>query len=512
MSAATVMPAASKPRRAPKKAAPTAASPAMPSDSPATRTLPLSLLDDHPDNPRSQLRGIEELAATIELDGGLLQALIVVPSHRLFGAGAVDDGRFTIVAGHRRRAALELLGRTEARCEVREDLDARAVRGAMLTENLQRDDLTALEEAEAFDKLVGDGWSQREIAAAAGCTQGQVSKRLSLLRLDPAVQQAVREEQLSVADAVEVGKLEEPRSQRRAYERMRGLHGHGMARNVVDAIADERREVAREQTYEQACAQVKASGWPRVTNRPSYDKAQQLYQPADHKAHQKGPLPCYAVYVELSGGVSHYCTKPRSHSKAKAADPHAEKERRERRERKRAMDARADAAAMLARVATPDGQLLADLSAIALRGGIDSGAAALATAWLREAWPSLPSSPWQARTFVAESSDDKLRKRYVGALVLGHFESLARFMHHRWGRQEALYIHRLTLATGGGYSPTDWEREKLREQAGVLDVDDFLATADPAAHLPGQPTLHDDLGTEPGTQPVERVQPSEDLL
>jgi ParB/RepB/Spo0J family partition protein len=514
MSAATVMPAASKPRRAPKKAAPAAASPAMPSDSPATRTLPLSLLDDHPDNPRSQLRGIEELAATIELDGGLLQALIVVPSHRMFGAGAVDDGRFTIVAGHRRRVALELLGRTEARCEVREDLDARAVRGAMLTENLQRDDLTALEEAEAFDKLVGDGWSQREIAAAAGCTQGQVSKRLSLLRLDPAVQQAVREERLSVADAVELGKLDEPRSQKRAYERMRGLHGHGMARNVVDALADERREVAREHTYEQACAQVKAAGWPRVTNRPSYETAEQMYRSPDQKTHQKGPLPCYAVYVELSGGVTHYCTKPRSHSKAKTADPHAEKERRDRRERKRAMDLRAAAAAQLAQVGatSADGHLLRDLSAIALAGWMHSAAAGFAAEWLRPGFPGLPDSGFAARSHVAASGDDRLRRRFLGAMILGHCEGYARDTHRLWGRQEALYIHRLTVSTGGAYSPTDWEREKLRDQAGVLDVDAFLSTSDPAAHLPGQPTLHDDLGTEPGTQPVERIQPAEDLL
>jgi ParB/RepB/Spo0J family partition protein len=509
MSAATVMPAASTPRR-PRKATAKAASPATPPGSSATRTIALDLLDEHPDNPRTSLRSIEELARTIELDGGLLHALVVVPSHRLFGPGAVDDGRFTIVAGHRRRAAVALLGWTEVRCEVREDLDARAVRGAMLTENLSRDDLTPLEEAEAFDKLVGDGWSQRDIAAAAGCTQGQVSKRLSLLRLEPTVRQAVEEESLTVAEAVEIGKLPEPRSQKRAFERMRGLHGHGMKRNVVDAIHDEQREVAREKTYEQSCAQVQAHGWPRVTDRPSYATAEELRRPKELAAHQKGPLACYAVYVELHGAISHYCTAPKRHAKGKDTSPAAEKERRDKRERKRAMESRAAAAQLLASVAVPHDELLEQLTSLAFAGWIHSAADGFATDWLRAAgWSRLPSTPYTARQFVANSADDKLRSRFLGALILGHCEGGARELHRRWGRQEALYLHRLTQRAQ--YSPTDWEREKLRDQAGILDVDAFLATADPSAQLPSQPTLHDDLGTEPATQ-VERVELAGDLL
>jgi ParB/RepB/Spo0J family partition protein len=500
VSAATVMPAASATRR-PKKAAAAAAPSATPQGSPAVRNIALTLLDDHPDNPRSSLTAIEELAQTIAGDGGLLQALVVVPSHRLFGAGAVDDGRFTIVAGHRRRAAVTQLGWTEVRCEVREDLDARAVRGAMLTENLQRVDLTPLEEAEAFDKLVGDGWSQRAIAAAAGCTQPQVSKRLLLLRLEASVQQAVRDGSLSVADAVEIGKLPEARSQKRAYERMRGLHSY-RSMSVVDALREEQREVAREERYEQACSQVKASGWSRVTSRPAYSTAEELRRPKELAAHQKGPLACHAVYVETSGAVTHYCTAPKRHGgKAKDTSPQAEKERRDKRERKRAMELRAAAAAMLAAAAIDRDEVLEQLTDLAFVGWIHSGAHVFATEWLRAGgWANLPSVPYSARQFVAASSDEKLRSRFLGALLLGHCEGGIRELHRRWGRQEALYLHRLTLRTR--YSPTDWERERLRDQCGILDVEAFLSSADPLPHLPGQPTLHDDLGTEPATQTV----------
>lgn len=503
MSAATVMPAASSTRR-PRKAAAKTAPPAMPTDSPAARLIPLVQLDSHPDNPRVDLTDIEQLADNIR-EVGLLQALLVVPTHRLFGLDGLDDGRYTIVAGHRRHAAVAHLGWTEVRCEVDNQRDARSIRAAMLAENMQRVDLTPLEQAEYFDKLVGDGWSQRDIAAAAGCTQGQVSKRLSLLRLEPTVQQAVRDEQLPVADAVEIGKLATPRSQKRAYERMRGLHGHGMKRSVLDAISDEQRAVAQEETYEQACAQVKASGWPRVTNRPSYDKAETLYRAPEQKAHQKGPLPCYAVYVETNGGISHYCTKPSAHrGKAKDTSPQAEKERRDKRERKRAMEARAAAAAMLATVAVGRDEVLEQLTDLAFAGWIHSGAAGFATEWLRAGgWSGLPSDPFAARQFVARSADEKLRSRFLGALLLGHCEAGARELHRRWGSQEALYLHRLTLRTGYSYGPTEWERERLREQCGILDVDAFLAAIDPTAHLSGQPTLHDDLGTEPATTTVD---------
>lgn len=499
MTAATVMPAAST-RRAPrKKEAPATAPPATPGGSPAVRNIPLELLDDHPDNPRSSLTGIDELAATIQLDGGLLQALVVVPRHRLFGDSGVDDGRYVIAAGHRRRAAVAQLGWTEVKCEVREDLDAKAIRGVMLTENLSRVGLTPLEEAEAFDKLVGDGWSQRDIAAAAGCTQPQVSKRLSLLRLEPTVQAAVREDQLSVAEAVEIGKLKEPRSQKRAYERMRGAHGRSMP--VVDALRDEERELAREERYEQACAQVDASGWPRATSRPSYATAEDLRRPKELAAHQKGPLACYAVYVEIQGGISHYCVAPKRHSgrKAKDTSPQAEKERRDKRERKRAMDARGAAAAGLATVAMGPSDLLEQLSDIALTGGQMYGDAELAAEWLRPSWPGLPT--YGASSYVARSGDEKLRSRFLGAMVLAHRERCARDQHRRWGRQEALYLHRLTLRTQ--YSPTEWERERLREHCVVLDVDAFLGSVDPLPHLPEWATLHDDLGTEPATQTVQ---------
>jgi hypothetical protein len=319
------------------------------------------------------------------------------------------------------------------------------------------------------------------------------------------VRQAVEEESLTVAEAVEIGKLPESRSQKRAFERMRGLHGHGVKLSLDRALQEERRALAGEATYKQACEQVQTSGWPRVTNRPSYATADPLHRSADLKAHQKG-MPCYAVFVEQYGAISHYCTKPRSHGKAKAdaADPEAET----RRERSRAMKARTAAAAELERLAVPPGDVPSILARAAIRRLDHAACMKLACSWLRADGVELPEDDYAAERGIVAGADQRLLIRLALAMILANREVHARWTHSRWQDEDLLYVHE--LATRVGYVPTPWERDRIKA-SGVLDVDAFLSAADPLPHLPAQPTLHDDLGTEPATQ-VERVELAGDLL
>ena len=103
---------------------------------------------------------------------------------------------------------------------VREDLDGPGAIAIMFAENFHREDLTPLEEAATFALLRELGLPQTQIAAQTGCSQSHVSKRLALLTLPPAAQEALREGQLPLNDALALAGLS-PQDQADAWQRHR---------------------------------------------------------------------------------------------------------------------------------------------------------------------------------------------------------------------------------------------------------------------------------------------------
>lgn len=158
--------------------------------------LPLDQLHPADDNPRGDVGDVGELAASIATVG-LVHPLLVAPR---------GDGEWTVVAGHRRLAALQLAGAAAVDCVVR-DLDDAQRREIMLVENCQRADLTALEEARAYRGLLDLGYSQRKVAERVGRNQSHVSRRLALLDLPDAALTALEGGQITVADALALTKL-----------------------------------------------------------------------------------------------------------------------------------------------------------------------------------------------------------------------------------------------------------------------------------------------------------------
>jgi ParB family chromosome partitioning protein len=141
---------------------------------------------------RRRLRGIEELATSMETYG-LLQSVVV----RRSGAG------YELVAGHRRLEAARRLGWTKISALVRSaDEDDPYI--LMLIENLQRENLSAREEAGALEVLVRErGWTTRQVAGAIQRSQAFVSKRLRVFE-DPLLAPAVLANRLSVSGAEEL--------------------------------------------------------------------------------------------------------------------------------------------------------------------------------------------------------------------------------------------------------------------------------------------------------------------
>ncbi|MDE5879160.1 MAG: ParB/RepB/Spo0J family partition protein [Desulfovibrio sp.] len=140
------------------------------------RTLPLSALVANPAQPRRTFteEALDELADSIRQQG-IIQPLLVRP---------LDGERFQIVAGERRWRAAERAGLFEVPVFVRE-MDEQEAMAAALIENLQREDLNPVEEAEALNALRETlGITQEELAARLGRSRPAIANALRLLQLD----------------------------------------------------------------------------------------------------------------------------------------------------------------------------------------------------------------------------------------------------------------------------------------------------------------------------------------
>src|SRR5262245_47778192 len=154
---------------------------------PQVQLIALATLDPHPNNPRGPVdpATVEELASSIR-EKGILEPLIVVPVRNAGQAWKIE--RYLTVAGHRRRVAAQLAGLAEVPAIVR-DLGPAEQEEVMLVENLQREDLTLLQEAKAFRRLADQyGLTGADVARRTGVEKTRVQQRLAILKLSVAAQ------------------------------------------------------------------------------------------------------------------------------------------------------------------------------------------------------------------------------------------------------------------------------------------------------------------------------------
>lgn len=134
---------------------------------------------------------LNELANSIRAHG-VVQPLLVRP---------LDDGFFQLIAGERRWRASQLAGLSRVPAVVRNTEEHAALEIALI-ENLQREDLNPMEEAQAYERLIVDfGMTQEEVAKRVGKNRATVANMLRLLKLPPEVQQWLRENRLSTGHA-----------------------------------------------------------------------------------------------------------------------------------------------------------------------------------------------------------------------------------------------------------------------------------------------------------------------
>jgi ParB family chromosome partitioning protein len=158
----------------------------------ALTELPLDRLEPNPYQPRSSMdpARLAELSASIR-EAGLVQPILVRPRGE----------RFQIIAGERRWRAAQAAGLATIPVTVRDVPDAQVLELA-LVENVQREELTALEEAQAFARLQSEfHLTQEEIARRVGRERSTIANTLRLLRLPREVRELLSAGRLEAGHA-----------------------------------------------------------------------------------------------------------------------------------------------------------------------------------------------------------------------------------------------------------------------------------------------------------------------
>lgn len=165
----------------------------------------------NPNQPRKSFdsNNLEELAASMR-QSGVLQPVVVRPH----GAG------YQLIVGERRWRAAKLAGLRTIPAVVREATDAECLELALI-ENLLREDLNPMEEAEAYQRLLAEfQWTQEELARRVGKDRSSIANCLRLLKLPQSIQDDLRAGRLTMGHARALLALDSPAEQLKLREQI----------------------------------------------------------------------------------------------------------------------------------------------------------------------------------------------------------------------------------------------------------------------------------------------------
>jgi ParB/RepB/Spo0J family partition protein len=171
------------------------------------RQIPLDHIEANPEQPRLSFdeATLAELAASVK-EHGVLQPILVRP---------IGPLRFQLIAGERRWRASKAAGLATIPAMV-EDIDDETAMEIAIIENLQREDLSPLDEAAMYDRMIRDhGYSIRRLAEKLGKDKGYVENRLRLADAPLEIRQLVSVRKDTLSHAYELLKVEDPRKRRR---------------------------------------------------------------------------------------------------------------------------------------------------------------------------------------------------------------------------------------------------------------------------------------------------------
>lgn len=214
--------------------------------------LSRDILHPHPDNPRKDLGDLEELKESIR-ENGVMQNLTVVPDYE-------NDG-YKILIGHRRFAASEgILDKLP--CTVVKNLTNREQVGIMLAENMQRSDLTFIEQAHGFQLMMDLGDTVENISKKTGFSKQTIKHRLEIGKLDKgAIEEAQKNFQLSISDFIELEKVKDLEERNRILEESENSED---LKSEIDWYLREQRCEENKKKYVELFNEL---GWKEATDR-----------------------------------------------------------------------------------------------------------------------------------------------------------------------------------------------------------------------------------------------------
>jgi ParB/RepB/Spo0J family partition protein len=186
--------------------------PGSPTRSVGVRIVEIDHIEPNPEQPRMvfEVDALDELSSSIR-EHGVLQPILVRP---------LGPNTYQIVAGERRWRASKLAGLATIPALI-EDIDDDTALEISIIENLQREDLSPLDEAAMYDRMVHEhGYSIRKLADKLGKDKGYLENRLRLADAPAEVRELVSLRKDSLSHAYELMKVEDPKKRRRLAEQV----------------------------------------------------------------------------------------------------------------------------------------------------------------------------------------------------------------------------------------------------------------------------------------------------
>ena len=176
------------------------------------RIVPLDKIEPNPEQPRLAFNEetLLELSASIR-EHGVLQPILVRP---------LEGNRFQLIAGERRWRASKLAG-VDSIPALIEDIDDDTALEIAIIENLQREDISPLDEAAMYDRMVRDhGYSIRKLADKLGKDKGYLENRLRLADAPDEIRQLVSLRKDTLSHAYELMKVDDPKKRKRLADQV----------------------------------------------------------------------------------------------------------------------------------------------------------------------------------------------------------------------------------------------------------------------------------------------------
>ena len=202
----------------------------------ANKDILIDSIDGNPFQPRTTFdaQSLEELAASIR-KLGVIQPLTVREA---------ANGRYQLIAGERRLRAAKLAGLTHVPAYIR-TADDQAMLELALVENIQREDLDAIEVAICFQRLTEEcKLTQEELSERVGKQRSTVANYLRLLKLPAEIQLGIRNKQLMMGHARTLINIEDPKKQINVYYKI--IEGDLSIRQVEELVRDLQAEQSKD--------------------------------------------------------------------------------------------------------------------------------------------------------------------------------------------------------------------------------------------------------------------------